>query len=98
IPYYLYRQKNILGNLEKVGYAKPEEESIYNIVIMEEVQTMIGIGCGASSKFIDPKTGKITQFSNPNDPAAYVLAYDESIEKTLDHLNRIFPQKTQTKS
>ena len=98
IPYYLYRQKNILGNLENVGYAKPEEESIYNIVIMEEVQTIIGIGCGASSKFIDPKTGKITQFSNPKDPAAYVLAYDESIEKKLDHLNRIFPQKTQTKS
>src|SRR5699024_12165534 len=81
IPYYLYRQKNILGNLENVGYAKHEEESIYNIVIMEEVQTIIGIGCGASSKFIDSKTGKITQFSNAKDPAAYVLAYDESIEK-----------------
>ena len=40
-PYYLYRQKNILGNLENVGYSKPGEESIYNIVIMEEVQTII---------------------------------------------------------
>ncbi len=57
-PYYLYRQKNILGNLENVGYALPEQDSIYNIMIMEEVQTIIGIGCGAASKFIDPKQGK----------------------------------------
>ena len=62
-PYYLYRQKNILGNLENVGYAKPSEESIYNIVIMEEVQTIIGVGCGASSKFIDPTQGKLRSFT-----------------------------------
>lgn len=94
-PYYLYRQKNILGNLENVGYAKPGEDSIYNIIIMEEVQTIIGIGCGASSKFIHPETGKITQFYNPKDPAAYVLTYDESIEKKLNHLNAIFPSSDQ---
>ena len=91
-PYYLYRQKNILGNLENVGYAKPSEESIYNIVIMEEVQTIIGVGCGASSKFIDPKTGKITQFYNPKDPAAYILTFEDAIEKKLEHLNAIFPE------
>lgn len=96
-PYYLYRQKNILGNLENVGYSKPGEESIYNIVIMEEVQTIIGVGCGASSKFIDPKTGKITQFYNPKDPAAYVMTYDESIEKKWDYLNAIFPVEEKTK-
>ncbi|KXH79304.1 coproporphyrinogen III oxidase [Sporosarcina sp. HYO08] len=95
-PYYLYRQKNILGNLENVGYAKRGEESIYNIVIMEEVQTIIGIGCGASSKFMDPETGKIIQFHNPKDPAAYILTYDESIEKKLDHLNEIFPKKNRS--
>ena len=91
-PYYLYRQKNILGNLENVGYAKPSEESIYNIVIMEEVQTIIGVGCGASSKFIDPTTGKITQFYNPKDPAAYILTFEDAIEKKLEHLNTIFPE------
>ncbi|WP_203248675.1 coproporphyrinogen III oxidase [Sporosarcina beigongshangi] len=91
-PYYLYRQKNILGNLENVGYAKPEEESIYNIVIMEEVQTIIGVGCGASSKFIDPTTGKITQFYNPKDPAAYILTFEDAIDKKLEHLNTIFPE------
>ncbi|MFS0577240.1 coproporphyrinogen III oxidase [Sporosarcina sp. 179-K 3D1 HS] len=92
VPYYLYRQKNILGNLENVGYAKPGEESLYNIIIMEEVQTIIGIGCGASSKFIDRETGKITQFYNPKDPAAYSLAYAESIDKKLAHLDAIFPE------
>ncbi len=90
-PYYLYRQKNILGNLENVGYAKPGEESIYNIVIMEEVQTIIGIGCGASSKFIDRETGRIKQFYNPKDPAAYIMSYEESIEKKIAHLDAVFP-------
>lgn len=93
VPYYLYRQKNILGNLENVGYAKRGEESIYNIVIMEEVQTIIGIGCGASSKFIDPKTGKITQFYNPKDPAAYILSFEDAIDKKIAHLEAIFPNK-----
>ncbi len=95
VPYYLYRQKNILGNLENVGYAKPGEESLYNIIIMEEVQTIIGIGCGASSKFMDPATGKITQFQNPKDPAAYILTFEEYIEKKIEHLERIFPQPIQ---
>jgi len=53
---------------------------------------LVGVGCGASSKFIDPVTGKITQFYNPKDPAAYILSYEESIEKKLAHLNAIFPQ------
>lgn len=92
VPYYLYRQKNILGNLENVGYSKPGEESIYNIMIMEEVQSIIGIGCGASSKFRNPATGRITQFHNPKDPAAYILSYQDSIEKKLELLNDIFPE------
>ncbi len=92
-PYYLYRQKNILGNLENVGYAKPGEESLYNIIIMEEVQTIIGVGCGASSKFIEPETGAITQFYNPKDPAAYILTYEEAIQKKIAYLDEIFPMK-----
>lgn len=90
IPYYLYRQKNILGNLENVGYSKPGEESIYNIGIMEEVQTIIGLGCGASSKFVNAKTGKITQFHNPKDPAAYILTFEESIDKKIAKLDELY--------
>ncbi|MGM9951009.1 MAG: coproporphyrinogen III oxidase [Lysinibacillus sp.] len=90
VPYYLYRQKNILGNLENVGYCKPGEESIYNIVIMEEVQTILGIGCGASSKFVHPETGKITQFHNPKDPAAYIMTFEDAIKKKIDILNELY--------
>ncbi len=90
VPYYLYRQKNILGNLENVGYSKPGQESIYNIMIMEEVQTIIGIGCGAASKFIDRHTGKIEHFSNPKDPKTYNERFVEYTEKKLNKLNELF--------
>jgi oxygen-independent coproporphyrinogen-3 oxidase len=53
-PYYLYRQKNIKGNLENVGYTLDNKESIYNIVIIEEIETILACGAGVSSKiFID---------------------------------------------
>src|SRR5690606_24116564 len=68
IPYYLYRQKNILGNQENVGYALPGKESLYNIIIMEERQTILGLGCGAVSKIVSPITQKITRFANPKEP------------------------------
>lgn len=90
VPYYLYRQKNILGNLENVGYSKAGEESIYNIVIMEEVQTILGIGCGASSKFVHPETGKITQFHNPKDPAAYIMTFEDAIGKKIEFLDELY--------
>lgn len=51
-PYYMYRQKNIKGNLENVGYTLPERESIYNIVIIEEIETILACGAGASSKIM----------------------------------------------
>ncbi|PKG25434.1 coproporphyrinogen III oxidase [Niallia nealsonii] len=90
VPYYLYRQKNILGNLENVGYSKPNKESIYNIMMMEELQTVIGIGCGASSKFIHPVTGKITQFSNPKDPKTYNESFEEYTNRKIALLNEHF--------
>ncbi|WP_420849650.1 coproporphyrinogen III oxidase [Peribacillus tepidiphilus] len=90
VPYYLYRQKNILGNLENVGYSIPGQESIYNIIIMEEMQSIIGLGCGASSKFIHPKTGQITHFANPKDPKSYNDSYQEYTEKKINILNDLF--------
>ncbi len=94
VPYYLYRQKNILGNLENVGYSIPEQESLYNIIIMEEQQTIIGLGCGASSKFIDPETGKITHFANPKDPKTYNDSFTHYTEQKLEILNELFGKKT----
>jgi coproporphyrinogen dehydrogenase HemZ len=90
VPYYLYRQKNILGNLENVGYALPGQESIYNIMIMEEQQSIIGLGCGASSKFVHPETGKITRFANPKEPKAYNDNYVHYTEEKLKIMREIF--------
>ena len=67
VPYYLYRQKNIAGNFENVGYAKVDKAGIYNILIMEEKQSIIGVGAGSSTKIvvpdekaeIDSKTGNL---------------------------------------
>jgi oxygen-independent coproporphyrinogen-3 oxidase len=89
-PYYLYRQKNILGNLENVGYALEGQDSIYNIMIMEEQQSIIGIGCGAASKFIHPKTGKITQFANPKDPKSYNDSFEHYTEAKIKILEEMF--------
>ncbi|MEQ2525584.1 coproporphyrinogen III oxidase [Robertmurraya yapensis] len=88
-PYYLYRQKNILGNLENVGYSLPNQESIYNIMIMEEQQTIIGLGCGAASKFID-QDGKIMHFANPKDPKTYNDSFEEYTNKKISILNDIY--------
>ncbi len=82
VPYYLYRQKNILVNMENIGYSKLGHINLYNIIIMEEVQTIVGIGCGASSKIID-KTGKIHGILNPKDPVSY-SNYSTQINKKLE--------------
>ncbi|MDZ5470186.1 coproporphyrinogen III oxidase [Bacillus sp. 31A1R] len=92
-PYYLYRQKNILGNLENVGYSLPNQESIYNIMIMEEQQTIIGLGCGAASKFVDPETGKITHFANPKDPKSYNDGFEAYTEDKIKILNELFTKE-----
>ena len=91
-PYYLYRQKNIAGNFENVGYAKVDKAGIYNILIMEEKQSIIAVGAGASTKIvvpddkviIDPKTGnpkKIVRSENVKDVEQYISRIDEMIER-----------------
>ena len=89
-PYYLYRQKNILGNLENVGYSFRGKESIYNIMIMEEQQSIIGIGCGAASKFIDPITGAIQHFANPKDPKSYNESFEAYTKEKIDIMRTLF--------
>lgn len=89
-PYYLYRQKNMLGNLENIGYAEKGNESLYNILIMEEKQTIIGLGSGAVSKLVDPKTGEIQSLPNPKEPNTYVNKAEIVALKKIELLNKIF--------
>ena len=51
-PYYMYRQKNMLGNFENVGYAAPGTQCVYNIEIMEEKESIIALGAGAITKML----------------------------------------------
>lgn len=80
-PYYLYRQKNMLGNLENVGYAKPKTESLYNIYIMEEVQTIVSLGCGGVTKTVDRATDRIERIFNVKEPKDYIERIDEMLKR-----------------
>ncbi len=78
-PYYMYRQKNISGNLENVGYAKEGYMSTYNINIMEEKQTIIALGGGGSTKIV--MNDRIERIFNFKDPLEYIKRFDEILEK-----------------
>ena len=80
-PYYLYRQKNIPGNLENVGYALPFKECIYNILIMEEKQDIIAVGAGTSSKFVFPEENRIERVENVKNVDHYIERIDEMIKR-----------------
>ncbi|MBE6904167.1 MAG: coproporphyrinogen dehydrogenase HemZ [Ruminococcaceae bacterium] len=71
-PYYMYRQKNTLANLENTGYSKKGKECLYNIYMMDDVHTVIGVGAGAVTKIIDQSTNQITRIFNPKYPYEYL--------------------------
>ena len=77
-PYYLYRQKNMVGNLENIGFSKPGKECLYNILIMEEKQTIIACGAGTSSKIVFGDS-RIERIENVKDPKLYIERLDEMI-------------------
>ena len=85
-PYYLYRQKGMAGNLENVGYAKEGMAGVYNVLIMEEKQTIVACGAGASTKRVwtEPNpdgTHRIERAENVKDVAQYIARIDEMIQR-----------------
>ena len=80
-PYYMYRQKNMVGNFENVGYCHPGKEGVYNIQIMEEKQTILAAGAGASTKTVDPETDRIERVFNVKSIEDYIGRIDEMIER-----------------
>lgn len=86
LPYYLYRQKNILGNLENIGYARPGTESIYNVQIMEERQTIYALGAGATTKIVYPKENRIERIFNVKSVEDYISRIDEMIHRKEEML------------
>lgn len=86
IPYYLYRQKYIVANMENKGYALPGEFCLYNIQMMEERQTIIGMGGGASSKFVNVNDWSLSSIHNPKNPWQYCNTVDKLISRKVDKL------------
>lgn len=80
-PYYLYRQKNMAGNFENVGYATPGKAGIYNILIMEEKQSIMALGAGASTKYVLDHGKRIERVENVKDIKNYLERIDEMIDR-----------------
>ena len=99
VPYYLYRQKNMAGNFENVGYAEVDKAGIYNILIMEEKQSIIAAGAGASTKIVLPeevempgskkkKMTNLIRIENVKNVDEYIARIDEMIERKGEWLWR----------
>ena len=94
-PYYMYRQKNTVGNYENVGFSLDGYKGFYNIYMMEEIHSIFACGAGAVSKFVDymPKDGSprvIERFFNPKYPYEYLSdnKTDQKIEAALEFYRR----------
>jgi len=86
LPYYLYRQKQILGNQENIGYSLGEQPCIYNIQMIEERQTIWGLGVGAGSKIVDPLDWTLINTYNPKDLIIYSQRIDVIIKSKVDKI------------
>ncbi len=86
-PYYMYRQKNMLGNFENVGYTKPGYASLYNVNIMEEVQSILALGGSASGKYVEHATDRIERVYNFKSPIEYIHRFDEILQKKDEFFN-----------
>lgn len=89
-PYYLYRQGYMRGNLENIGWAKPGAESLYNIEIIEEAQTIIGLGGAATTKAVDHKNKRIRAAFHPKDLTTYLRDIDRYIDKRRQVLCEVY--------
>ncbi len=81
LPYYLYRQKNMADNLENIGYARYGREGLYNILIMEEKQTILALGAGGMSKFVFHKENRLERVDNVKSVLDYINRIDEMIAR-----------------
>ena len=89
-PYYLYRQGYMSGDLENIGCARPGAEGMYNSQIMEEHQTILGIGGAAATKVVDPRTMVMQSTFNAKDLTTYLRDIDGYIAKRAALLARVY--------
>lgn len=89
-PYYMYRQKNMVGNMENLGYAKKGKECIYNIQMIEEKQTIIALGAAAVSKVVFLEEDRLERFPNLKDLHEYIRRIDEIIKRKKGLLDTLY--------
>lgn len=85
-PYYMYRQKHMLGNLENIGYAKEGYECIYNIQIMEEKQSNYAVGAGSISKFVYVDEDRIERVENVKNVEQYIDRVEEMVNRKKEEV------------
>ncbi len=71
-PYYLYRQKNTVGNAENTGYSLPGKENLYNVLMMEEHSSVFACGAGAITKLVSPDEQIIDRIAHQKYPYEYL--------------------------
>lgn len=91
-PYYMYRQKNMVGNMENLGYAKKGKECLYNIQMIEDKQTIIALGADAVSKVVFLKEDRIERFGNVKDVKEYVNRINELVEGKIQLLDTLYKE------
>ena len=92
-PYYLYRQGYMAGQLENIGCCRPGAEGLYNIQIMEENQTILGIGGAAATKVVGCAEGRMKTSFNAKDLITYLQSVDVYIEKRAALLQEAYGSK-----
>lgn len=95
VPYYMYRQKNTVGNYENVGFALEGTEGLYNIYMMEEVHSILAVGAGAVTKLVEYypaniATTKIIRHFNPKYPYEYLD--NHSSEQTINEIKKFYAE------
>lgn len=93
LPYYMYRQKNTVGNFENVGFALEGTEGLYNIYMMEEVHSILAVGAGAVTKLVEYHPAniaqtKITRCFNPKYPYEYLDNHSGTL--IMDEINKFY--------
>ncbi len=83
LPYYLYRQKDGIGGLENIGFARLGAANLYNVAMMSDRCSILAFGCGGISKLVDRK-GKATRSPNVKSLAAYLDRYEEMARRKID--------------
>lgn len=89
-PYYMYRQKNMVGNMENLGYASEGKHCLYNIEMIEDKQTIIAIGADAVTKVVFLDENRIERFGNVKDVKEYISRVKELVEGKINLLNTLY--------